>query len=73
MRFRRLRKIWSSSVHVLEHERRVCAAKAERVRERRPQSYVVAARANDRHIREGGVKLIDMRAFADEAVLHHQQ
>src|ERR1700722_6177166 len=66
-------RLGRSGVDVLEHERRVCPAKTERVRKRRTQLYVVPARAHDRHVRECRVDLIDMCALADEAVLYHQQ
>ena len=34
---------------------------------------VFDALSHDRHVREGGVELLDVGALADEAVVHHQE
>src|SRR5215831_13621 len=57
----------------LEHDRRICAAEAERVRQHAAERDVVAPLAHDRHVGEGGIERLDVRALADEAVVHHQE
>src|SRR6185369_10573659 len=57
------------SVVALEDERGVGAAEAEGVGKGNVDLGIVDALANDRN----AVELSDMRAFADEPGLHHQQ
>src|SRR5688500_7408453 len=65
--------ITTSSVKALEYQRGVGAAEAERVREDMPDLRVVLAGSHDRHVRERRVELFDVGAFADEAIVHHQE
>src|SRR5258707_9908463 len=57
----------------LEHQRRVGAAKAEGIGQRRLDLGVVDALAHDVRVGDGGVDVLDIGALADEARLHHQQ
>src|SRR5215207_9254229 len=63
----------TSSVKALEHQRSVGAAEAERVREDMPDLHVVLAGSHDRHVGERRIELFDVGAFADEAIVHHQE
>src|SRR6201987_4687616 len=62
-----------SRVQPLEHHRRIGAAEAERVRQHAAERNIVAPLAHDRHVGEGGIERLDVRALADEAVVHHQE
>src|SRR3546814_6463000 len=57
----------------LEDERGVGAAEAEGIGENRIDLRVVDALADDRNAFEFGIQRLDMRALADEFLLHHQQ
>src|SRR5262249_8817445 len=63
----------SSRFQPLEHHRRVGAAEAERVRQHAAERDVVAPLAHDRHVGECRIERLDVRALADEAVVHHQE
>src|SRR5215813_7762547 len=54
----------------LEHDRRICAAEAERVRQHAAERDVVAPLAHDRHVRECRIEVLDVGALADETVVH---
>src|SRR5262249_5856661 len=62
-----------SRLQSVKTHRRIGAAEAERVRQHAAERDVVAPLAHDRHIGEGGIEILDVRALADEAVVHHQQ
>ena len=59
-------------IRMPEHQRGVGAAEAEAVGERDADIDVVTALAEDRHVGEGRVEVVDVGALAEEAVLHHQ-
>src|SRR5262249_29791692 len=61
------------SVVALENERGVGAAEAEGVGKSAIDPGTVDAIAHDPHTLEFRIKVGDMRTFADEALLHHQQ
>src|SRR5262245_41022920 len=60
------------SVIALEYERGVGATEAEGIGKSRVDLGIVDALAHDRHTFEFRVEFGDMSAFADEALLHHQ-
>ena len=61
-------RVTRSGVDVLEHQRRVGAAKAERIRQHGAEFNVVPMRLRTIvHVGEGGIDFLDMRALADEA------
>src|SRR5215475_5788112 len=62
-----------SCVVTPENEGGIGATKAETVRHHTVKIDVILAPTRDRHIGEGGVQFIDVGAFADEAIVHHQQ
>ena len=62
-----------SGVGMFEHKRRIGAAKAEGVRQNGAEFHIVATGAQNRHIGEFRIEFFDIGAFADKAVLHHQQ
>src|SRR5262245_14973076 len=62
-----------SNIEALEHHRGIRAAEAERIRQHAAELHVVATFAHDRHVGESRIKLLDVGAFADEAIVHHQQ
>src|SRR4051794_15422062 len=62
-----------SGVETLQHNGGVGAAEPERVRQYVTDAGVVDPLADDRHVGEGGVELLDVGALADEAVVHHQE
>src|SRR6185312_15750 len=49
----------TSRIQALEHDRRVGAAEAERVRENAAKLHVILALAHDRHVGEGGIEILD--------------
>ena len=55
-----------------EDQRRIGAAEAETVAEGDAHIHVVAALAEDGHVGEGRIEVVDVGAFAEEAVLHHE-
>ncbi len=61
------------SVIALEDERGVGAAEPEGVGKGNIEFRIVDALTNDRHIGKIWIDLFDMRAFTNEASLHHQQ
>src|ERR1700724_308828 len=63
----------ASGIDMFQNEAGVGAAEAEGIRQDGTQSHAVAALAHNVHIRESRIELLDIRAFAKEAVLHHQQ
>src|SRR6185436_7518572 len=65
--------VMPSRIQPLEHDGCIGAAETERVRQHAIELHVVAALAQDRDVREGGVEGLDVGALANEAVLHHQQ
>src|SRR5215204_3247415 len=62
-----------SGVETLQHNGGVGAAEPERVRQYVTDAGVVDPLADDRHVGEGGVELLDVGALADEAAVHHQE
>src|SRR5712671_919008 len=62
-----------SCIEPLEHHAGVGAAEAERVRQHAAELNVVTALSDDRHVGESRIERVDVRAFADEAVIHHQE
>src|SRR5215475_13077441 len=62
-----------SSIQALEHNRGVGAAEPERIRQHAAELHVVAPLAQDRHVGESRIERLDMGAFAEEAVVHHEQ
>src|SRR5215211_7896399 len=62
-----------SGVETLQHNGGVGTAEPERVRQYVTEAGIVDPLADDRHIGEGPVELLDVRALADEAVVHHQE
>ena len=56
-----------------EDQSGICAAKTEAVRHHTVKARVVDTLESDWHIRECGVKFVDIGALADETVVHHKQ
>src|SRR3954463_13815024 len=69
----RIAKRKTLSIHSLEHQRGIGATETKGIRKHRSELRIVHAFANDRHVREYRIELVDVGAFADEAILHHQQ
>src|SRR3984893_4475467 len=63
----------ASGIDMFQYEAGVGAAEAEGIRQDGTQSHAVAALAHNVHILESRIELLNSRAFANEAVLHHQQ
>src|SRR5574337_874389 len=63
----------ASGLGMFEDERRVRAAKAEGIGQDRPQAHIVASFPDNGYVRKGRIDIFDVGAFANEAVLHHQQ
>src|ERR1700761_8971442 len=63
----------TSRVRVLEYDAGIGAAEAEGIRQHAAESYVVAPLAQDRHVGEGRIEILDIGALADEAIVHHQE
>src|ERR1700749_2358088 len=64
---------WSMLVQLLENQAGIGAAEAEAVRQGGVDRRIVDALAYDVGAFHRGIELLDIGAFADEAVLHHQQ
>src|SRR5665213_814596 len=62
-----------SRVDMLEDDRGIGATETERVRQHGAELRVFLALAHDRHVGESRIEGLDVGAFADKAVLHHQQ
>src|ERR1700730_18853069 len=63
----------ASGIDMFQNEAGVGAAEAKGIRQDATQSHAVAALADNVYIRESRIELLDIRAFANEAVLQHQQ
>src|SRR5215204_4991182 len=62
-----------SGVETLQHNGGVGAAEPERVGQYVTDAGVVDPFADDRHVGEGRIELLDVGALAEEAVVHHQE
>src|SRR5215510_5771588 len=57
----------------LEGENGIRSTEAEAVGNRHVDAGIVDALHHDRRIIDGGIEVVDVRTFADEAVMHHEK
>src|SRR5690606_19058183 len=62
-----------SAIITVKDKSGICSAEAETVRHDTVKLGVVDATSYNRHVLERGIQLLDIRALANEAIVHHEQ
>src|SRR5690606_16855278 len=63
----------NSAIITVKDKSGICSAEAETVRHDTVKLGVVDATSHNGHVLERGIQLLDIRALANEAVVHHEQ